>query len=136
MSILPGMSLSFAPIFNNLLDSSIWEEPYHVRLLWLTLLVLKGSDQVVRGYNAYKLSRRANITPEEAQDGLDILSSPDKRWPDQAFDGRRIEQLGADCWRILNGAEYQTQMAQLLRRHYKAEKQKQYRARDRELKQK
>jgi hypothetical protein len=124
------MSLSFAPIFNNILDSSIWEEPYHIRILWLTLLTLKGSDQVVRGYNAYKLARRANITPEEAQNALDVLSGPDKRWPDQPFDGRRIEEIAADCWRILNGSEYQTKMAQLLRRHYKSEKQRQYRKRD------
>jgi len=128
------MSLSFAPIFNNLLDSSVWEEPYHVRLLWLTLLVLKGRDQVVWGYNAYKLAKRANVTVKEAQEALEILSKPDKRYRDQAFDGRRIEQVAADSWRILNGAEYQTQMAVLLRRHYKAEKQKQYRARDRSLK--
>ena len=126
-----GMALSFAPIFNNILDSSVWEEEYHVRLLWLTLLTLKDSDQVVRGYNAYKLARRANITPEEAQNALDILSSPDKKWPDQAFEGRRIEQVAGDSYRILNGAEYQTRMAQLLRRHYKTRKQREYRARQR-----
>src|SRR5438552_605588 len=124
------MSLSFAPIFNNLLDSSIWEEPYHIRILWITLLTLKGGDQVVRGYNAYKLARRANITPGEAQNGLDVLSSPDKRWPDQAFEGKRIEQVASESWKILNGAQYQTQMSQILRRNYKKEKQRGYRARE------
>jgi hypothetical protein len=126
------MSLSFAPIFNTLLDSSIWEEPYHVRLLWLTMLTLKGSDQIVRGYNAYKLARRANITPEEAAEGLAILKNPDTRSGDQAFEGRRIEEVARDCWRILNGAEYQTQMAQVLRRKYKADKQRLYRAKEKQ----
>ena len=128
------MSLSFAPIFNSLLDSSIWEEPYHVRLLWITMLTLKGPDQVVRGYNAYKLARRANITPQEAQEGLDVLSNPDKRCPEQAFDGRRIELVAGDCWKILNGGEFQMQMAQVLRRNYQARWQKDKRARARETK--
>jgi hypothetical protein len=96
------------------------------------MLTLKGSDQVVRGYNAYKLSRRANITIKEAEDGLRILSEPDKRSDDQAFDGRRIKEVARDCWLILNGSEYQTQMALVLRRKYKAEKQRQYRARAKE----
>ena len=124
------MSLSFAPIFNTILDSSIWTEPYYVRLLWLAMLTLKGGDQVVRGYNAYKLARRANIEIDEAEKALKILSTPDERWPDQPYEGRRIEEVARDCWKVLNGAEYQTQMSQLLRRKYKAEKQRQYRARD------
>lgn len=128
------VSLSFAPIFNTILDSSVWTEPYHVRLLWLAMLTLKGSDQVVRGYNAYKLARRANIEPEEALEALKILSAPDKRWPNQAYEGRRIEEVACDCWKVLNGAEYQTQMSQVLRRKYKADKQRQYRLRDRGLK--
>lgn len=120
------MKNSFAPIFTSMLDSSIWGEPYHVRILWTAMLALQDSDHVVR-FNAYQLSRRANITEKEALDGLKVLSSPDQRRQEkQPFDGRRIEKRD-DGWFILNGQRFEEQMRLVSRRAYNARKQREYR---------
>jgi hypothetical protein len=120
------MKNSFAPIFTSMLDSSIWQEPYTVRLLWTAMLALKDSDHIVR-LNAFQLSRRANLTEQEVIDGLKILESPDtKRLEPQPFDGRRIERV-PDGWLILNGQRFEDMMRTISRRAYNARKQRQYR---------
>lgn len=99
----------FTPLFSQVVDSSIWEEPYFVRVLWMTMLAKKDSDHVVRG-NAYNISRWARMTEKEVIEGLKILASPDtKRLEPQTFDGRRIEKV-EDGWFVLNGDKYEKMM--------------------------
>ena len=123
------MSTHFTPLFERILDSSINEEPTYVRWLFLALLVLQDGDHVVRGYNPYKLHRRANLTIEEVEKGLKILRSPDKRYGEQPHEGRRILEV-EDGWKIVNGSFYQEEMKKIYRRKYIARKQREYRARD------
>src|SRR5688572_19625127 len=91
--LLVGFSLmNYVPLFD-LTDSSIWEEPYHVRILWITLMARKKSDQVVYA-DEYKLRKWSNLnTIEEVSDALRVLSSPDTKRPNQPFEGRRIEKV-------------------------------------------
>lgn len=112
--------VSYAPLMSTIIDSSIWEEPLHVRVLWITLLAKKGPDHCVTGH-AYMMKRWANLTEEEVLDALQILSSPDtKRKQAQEFDGRRIENVGGDTWKILNGPKYQAEMRAIAERARKA----------------
>jgi len=115
----------YTPIWDRLPDSSVWEEPYHVRILWITMLSLKDRDHVVR-YDAYGLRKRANITDEETAEGLKVLSDPDRRRPGQEDGGRRIEKH-AEGWLILNGEKYQNMMREANRRAYKADWQREKR---------
>jgi len=108
----------FTPIFSKIVDSSIWDEPLHVRVLFISMLALKDWDQVVR-YDEYALHRRANLTLDEVRDALKILSSPDKKRPGQENQGRRIEKR-VDGWFLLKGEYYQKMMSQLSRKAYKA----------------
>lgn len=117
---------SFAPIFAEITDSSIWEEPYHVRLLWLTMLARKQADQVVYA-DAYRLRKWSNITEAETQDALRILSSPDERRKGQEHEGRRISEVPGG-WLILNGAKYQMLMQVVAERARKARWAREYRA--------
>lgn len=120
------MKNSFAPIFTTMLDSSVWQEPYPVRLLWTAMLALKESDHVVR-LNAFQLSRRANLTEQEVIDSLKVLSSPDnRRLEPQPFEGRRIKKT-EDGWLILNGQRFEDLMRLISRRAYNARKQRDYR---------
>lgn len=120
------MKNSFAPIFTSMLDSSVWMEPYTVRVLWTALLALKESDHIVR-FTAFQLARRANMTEQEVIDALKILESPDtRRLEPQPFDGRRIEKVDGG-WMILNGQKYEDQMRLISRRAYNARKQREYR---------
>jgi len=119
------MKNSFAPIFTKILDSSLWEEPYTVRLLFVAMLALKDADHVVR-YNDYQLHRRANLKLAEVGEALKILASPDQRRGQQEHEGRRIRKV-ADGWLVLNGQEYEEQMRAISRRVYQARKQREYR---------
>lgn len=88
------------------MDSSVWEEPYFVRVLFMTLMALKDPDHVVRK-TSYALSKRGNMTEQEVMDGLKILSEPDKRRVEpQPFEGRRIQQQDGGGWLILNAQKY------------------------------
>lgn len=109
----------FAPLFSEITDSSVWEEPYHVRLLWLTMLAKKQSDHVVYG-DTYRLRRWSNLrTMEEVDDALRILTSPDERRKGQEFDGRRIEKVDGG-WKVLNGQKYEDLMRKISERIRKA----------------
>ena len=121
---------TFAPLFSGLVESSIWEEPYHVRILFVSMLAIKDMDHVVRR-NEYQLMKRANISAEEVKEALKILESPDTRRPGQLHDGRRIQKV-EDGWIVLNGQFYEEQMRTISRRFYKARKQREYRRAEKE----
>lgn len=110
---------TFTPVFQKILESSIWDEAYHIRILWTAMLALKDSDHIVR-FNAYQLHKRANITQEEVADAIKKLSSPDTRRIDpQLYEGRRIQKVD-DGWLILNGEKYEQEMRDVSRKFYKA----------------
>lgn len=124
---------TWTPLFSKIVDSFIWAEPDYVVKIFITMLALKDSDQVVR-YNAFALAQRAHKTEKEVLDALKILSSPDnKRLEPQPFEGRRIERV-EDGWKLLNGQFYEDMMRGLNRRAYKAAKQREYRERQKEIK--
>ena len=98
--------------------------------VFLTLLALKDSDQVVR-HNAFAIGRRCWPRDDKAEvkvlDALKILSSPDRRRLEpQPNEGRRIQKV-EDGWMLLNGQFYEDMMRNLNRRAYKAKKQREYR---------
>lgn len=122
---------TWTPIFSKIVDSSLWLEPDHVRIVFITLLAKKDADFVVRG-TAFNISVWAKKTEKEVLDALRILSSPDtKRIEKQPFEGRRIEKVD-DGWLVLNGKHYRDLMVAMnekaRKRRWAAEK----RAQDKE----
>jgi hypothetical protein len=113
------MKNSYAPVWTDVLDSSVAMEPLHVRWLWIAMLTLQEADHVVR-YDSFKLARRANLTEKEVIDGLKVLSSPDKRRLEpQEHEGRRILRRD-DGWFLVNGKKYQDRARELNERVRKA----------------
>ena len=116
---------SWAPIWSMIVDSSLWDEPYHVRLLFITMLALKDADNIVR-YDGYLLGKKAHVTPEECLEAMGVLSSPDTKrqafecLEKQEFDGRRIEKVDGG-WLILNGPKYRSMIQKMKNRGYKTE---------------
>lgn len=103
--------MNFTPIFNTIIYSSCWLEPLHVRVMWVTLLALKNSRNIVPVEDVRHLARAANLPEDQAHDAIRVLSSPDtKSATKQPFDGCRIAQVEGG-WLILNGAKYQKVMA-------------------------
>lgn len=109
----------FTPLFSQVVDSSIWDEEYFVRVLWMTLLAKKDSDHIVRG-TAYQISRWANMSEKEVLEGMKVLSSPDKkRIEPQPFEGRRVERV-EEGWLVLNGQKYEELMKKIAEQARKA----------------
>ena len=102
---------NWVPLWNGLVDSSLWQEPDHVFRVFVAMMTLKDADHIVR-LDSYKLARRIHMDKQyrEVVDALRILSAPDKLRPDQEFEGRRIKQV-PEGWLILNADKYREMMA-------------------------
>jgi len=123
----------YTPLYSKIVDSSAWELPDHIRIVWITLLAQQDRDHVVR-LNIRELMKKSNEPESAVVEALRVLSSPDERRKDypefgdvQKNEGRRIRKV-ADGWLILNGEAYQREMTRLNRREYhrryKAERRK------------
>lgn len=102
--------MSYAPIFDTMLGSSLWDEDYAVRVCFISMLAMKDHNFIVRG-TAKHISKMANMKEVEVIECLRILSSPDtNRVEEQEFEGRRIRRVEESghvpAWLILNGAKY------------------------------
>lgn len=93
-------------LFTKILDSSIWLEPNHVRLVWITFLAVMDQDGIVALSGVGNVANRARVNEEEAADAIRSLESADYHNPDQENDGRRIERVPGVGWFVLNAAKY------------------------------
>ena len=121
---------TWAPLFSKIVDSSLWLEPDWVIKIFITMVVKKDADHIVRA-NAFMISQWAKKTEQEVLDAFKILSSPDtKRLEPQPHEGRRIERC-EEGWLILNGELYRDLMVQAneraRKRRWAAEKRAQLR---------
>jgi hypothetical protein len=124
---LLSMSQYF-PVFEDIVDSSLWEEPDFVVKVFLTMLAKKKRGGFVWG-TVFNLSRWAKMSEEKAAEALKVLESPDtRRLEPQEFDGRRIEKVEGG-WLILNAETYQKKMQEVNARLSNAERQARYRER-------
>jgi len=121
----------YAPIFEEIVDSSVWCESDLVVKVFLTMLAKKRQDGVVYG-TAFNIAQWAKKSEAEVLDALRILSAPDKRRLEpQPFEGRRIEKVEGG-WLMLNAQKYQKRMMEMNKRHSHAEAQARLRAKQKE----
>lgn len=107
-----GMAEHWCPVFEAIIDSSIWEEPDYVRIVFLTMLFKKDHQHMVYG-TAFNIASWARKTEVEVLKALKILSSPDRRRIEkQEHDGIRIQKVADRQWFILNGKKYQDLMVE------------------------
>jgi hypothetical protein len=114
---------TFTPLWSKIVDSSLWREPMHVRVLFVTMLAKKDADHVVRA-SVFNLSEWAKMDQKLVLEGLKILAAPDTRSLEpQQFEGRRIEEVREDGqrvgWLLLKGEFYRKQMSAVVRRFKK-----------------
>ena len=98
------MSLTFTKLFSSITESTVWCEPDHVRILWITMLAM--ADRRGRVFGSIPgLANRAIIPVESARDAIARFLAPDRdsRTPDN--EGRRIEPIDGG-WRLLNHEKY------------------------------
>lgn len=117
----------FTKLHASILDSSIWGEPHHVRIVWITMLAMADAEGVVAA-SVTGIARRAVVTLDEAEDAIRVLSGPDQYSRDGTT-GERIEAVPGG-WMILNHRQYrdkqtdtQAATAARVRRHRERMKQ-------------
>jgi hypothetical protein len=119
------MSMNFTKLFSSITESTVWQEPDHVRLAWICLLAM--ADRRGRIWSSIPgLANRARITVDQAEDAIKRFLSPDiySRTPDH--EGRRIEPIDGG-WRLLNHAKYRALRDDEEKRLKDAERQQRYR---------
>ena len=119
---------TWAPLWNGIVDSSVWDEEDMVVKVFLTMLALKDADHIVR-MSPYQIGFRSRKTETEVLRALTVLSSPDtKRTEPQPFEGRRIKAV-EEGWLILNGEKYRQMVSDEMRRARNRRSQAAYRQR-------
>lgn len=92
-------------LFVKILDSSIWLEPDHTRIVWMTLLASMDEDGFCAFACAANVANRAIVPIEKAEEALRTLESPDPNSADPEHEGRRIERVPGG-WVVLNAPKY------------------------------
>lgn len=100
--------MGYTKLFSSLIGSTIWREPDHVRLVWITMLALKDRHHIVES-SVPGLADFARVSVEACVQALDILIAPDPHSRTTAHEGRRIEKVDGG-WRVLNGEKYREKM--------------------------
>ena len=106
----------YAKLFSSITDSTIWREPDHVRLVWITLLAMSDKHGEVAA-SVPGLADRARVPLSETVKALEVLASPDEWSRSKEFEGRRIEVIGGG-WKLLNYQTYRNLRDEEERRAY------------------
>jgi hypothetical protein len=117
--------MGYNKLFSSLVMSSVWREPDHVRLVWITFLALKDQRGEVRG-SVGGLSDAAKVSRDRFEDAIRVLESPDPDSSNQDNEGRRLERITGG-WHVLNHSFYQRLMSAEDLRAKAAERQRRYR---------
>lgn len=86
------MSNDFTLLWSRILDSSVWQEPDHIRLVWITMLAMKSREGVVSA-SVLGLANRARVSLTHCQEALDKFLKPDPYSSTPDKEGRRIEAV-------------------------------------------
>lgn len=93
----------FVKVQQSTLDSSIWDAPWQVRILWITLLLMASSRGRVRA-SVPGLAHRARLSLPETEEALAVLLGPDA-YSSDGTTGERIAKVDGG-WAILNFKRY------------------------------
>lgn len=98
------MTETYTKLFGSIIHSTIWREPDHVRLVWVTMLALADQHGCVWA-SLPGLADAARVTIEQCEDALARFHKPDRHSRSKANDGRRVETVDRG-WRLLNHATF------------------------------
>ena len=94
-------------MWGKMLDSSVWRQKSKgTRLVWVTMLMMKDAEGIVRA-GVPGITDRARVSRKECEKALKELSEPDEDTMTQENEGRRIEKV-AEGWKVLNHEKYRT----------------------------
>lgn len=108
------MNSNWVPLWSDILVSSIWSEPLHVRVAWIALLAMKDRNGEIRG-DVRGLARMANLEEAQMRDAIERFTSEDEHSKSSEFGGRRLEPIEGG-WRVLNHQKYIESMRRMSKR--------------------
>lgn len=112
--------MGYTKLFSEILDSTIWREPLHVKVVWITMLAMCDRDGEVRA-SVPGLADRARVDRSQCEQALAILMAPDPDSRTTDHEGRRIAKVDGG-WRLINHAAYKRRMSPEERRERDAER--------------
>lgn len=98
----------YTKLFGSLIGSTVWREPDHVRLVWITMLALKNRYHVVEA-SLPGLADFARVSLVKCKEALEVLKAPDAYSRSKEHDGRRIREVDGG-WFVMNGEKYREKM--------------------------
>lgn len=117
----------FAKLWSTILDSSVWEEDFPTRIVWITLLAMADQDGMVAAVED-AIARRARVSMRECRHALHVFQSPDRKSSNEANEGRRVEKVPGG-WLILNYPLYRDKQDAAKERELTRERVRRYRER-------
>lgn len=94
----------FVVLDAEILSSSVWAEEPHVRLVWITLLILCDTEGYV-GAAIPGIAHHARVTLKQAEDAIERLQRPDPYSRTKTNQGKRLEPAERG-WKVLNFQEH------------------------------
>lgn len=116
---------TYVKLFSSIIHSTIWREPDHVRLVWVTMLAMTDSKGCVYA-SVPGLADASRVPVDKCRDALQVLQSPDPDSRDQSFDGRRITTIEGG-WELINYPKYREVRSEDTRREQTREAVRRYR---------
>lgn len=99
----------YVTIDADILTSTIWREPPHVKVVWFTLLILCDLDGYV-GASIPGIASTAGVTDEQCRDAMRRFQEPDPDSRTQSDEGRRI-RVADRGFQIINFIEHLNRMS-------------------------
>lgn len=94
------MIVGFSKLFADIIHSTVWREPMHVKVVWITMLAM--SDRHGQVFASIPgLADSAKVSLEECIEALEVFSSPDQYSRTKDYEGRRIIEIDGG-WLLLN----------------------------------
>lgn len=101
----------YTPVFNSILQSTVWECRPHVKVVWFTMMLLSDKHGIIEG-SIPGLARASVVTIDECKDALAVLMAPDDYSRTKDHGGRRIVEIDGG-WRLLNHGVYKKKLGAL-----------------------
>lgn len=119
------MSDGYTKLFASIIHSTVWQEPPHVKIVWVTLLAMADQHGEVLA-SIPGLAKAAGVELTQCEDALAKFKGPDPYSRTQDHEGRRIEDIDGG-WFLLNHHKYRYTMSYEDYKAKAAQRQKKFR---------
>ena len=117
----------YAKLFDCIIHSTIWQEPLHVKVVWVTMLAMADFHGEVAA-SVPGLAKAAGVTIEQCEEALSCFLSPDPYSRSPEAEGRRLEVIPGG-WELINYVKYKELKSEDQKREQSAERSRRYRER-------